>query len=148
MNTPTLYLNLTNTCVTGNSAQGGGGTFGAGQGGGIADLVGQAFLTYVSLAGNRASGAPSADGSKVSLGAGGALLVGISFGFFPGGAHVVVSGGSITRNAALGGAGTMAGDGEGGGIDVAGGGTVTVKKASLARTHRTRRRGFRRRSIG
>ena len=133
VNTPTLYLNLTNTCVIGNSAQGGGGTFGAGQGGGIADLVGQAFLTDVSLAGNCASGAPSADGSKGSLGAGRALLVGISFGFFPGGAHVVVSGGSITGNAALGGAGTMAGDGEGGGIDVAGGGTVTVKKASLAR---------------
>ena len=102
-----LTVSLTKTCVIGNSAQGGGGTFGVGQGGGIADLQGQAFLTGVSLAGNRASGALSADGGTGSLGAGGALLVGISLGtgstgFFPGGAHVVFSGGSITGNAARG----------------------------------------------
>ena len=114
--------------MIGNST-GGGGTFGAGQGGGIADLVGQAFMTDVSLAGNRTS-APGADGSKGSLGGGRRLLVGISFGFFP---AVLTWTSAAVRSRPPSGAGTTAGDGEGGGIDVAGGGTVTVKKASLAR---------------
>jgi hypothetical protein len=145
INNPTPSLALTNTSVIGNSAQGGGGTLGDGEGGGIADMVGMATLTGVSLTGNRASGAASADGSTGSLGAGGALLAGINLapgtsGIFPGGAEVTVSGGSMTGNTALGGSGTTAGDGQGGGMDVAAGGNVKVKKTKLA--HNTARGGL------
>ena len=131
-------LNVTNTSVAGNSAQGGGGTFGDGLGGGIAVFQnGRATLNGVSFAGNRAAGASSADGSTGSLGAGGALLVGISFGsgtpgfIFPDGSSVVVTGGSMAANAAFGGAGTTAGNGEGGAIDL-GAGNLMVQKTLLA----------------
>ena len=67
-------LNVTNTSVAGNLAQGGGGTFGEGLGGGIADFQnGRASLRGGSLAGNRASGAASADGSTGSQSGGGAI---------------------------------------------------------------------------
>ena len=131
-------LNVTNTTVAGNSAQGGGGTFGDGLGGGIAVFQnGRAVLSGVSMAGNRALGVQSSDGSTGSLGAGGALLVGLGFGSgtpgftFPDGSSVSVSRSSLSGNGALGGNGLTAGDAEGGAIDLAAG-TLTVQTTVMA----------------
>jgi hypothetical protein len=132
-------LNVTNTTVVGNSAQGGGGTFGDGSGGGIAVFQnGRATLSGVSMAGNRALGATSGDGSTGSLGAGGALLVGIGFGSgtpgftFPDGSSVSISRSSFAGNGALAGNGSTAGgDAQGGAIDLAAG-TLTVQTTVMA----------------
>jgi hypothetical protein len=124
-------LNLTNTTVAGNSAQGGGGNFGHGFGGGIADFQnGRATLTGVSLAGNRASGAPGAAGTTGSSGGGGAILVGITLGSgtpgfsFPDGSSMAINRSSIAGNAALGGSGVTGGSAQGGGIDLAAGSLI------------------------
>ena len=115
-------LNLTNTVVTGNSAQGGGGDFGAGGGGGIAVFQnGRATLSGVTLAANRAIGGTSADGT-VRVGRRG-RSTGRRAGFrveharlrIPG--HVIrgrSATASFTANAAIGGAGNSAGNGVGG----------------------------------
>ncbi len=131
-------LNLTNTVVTGNSAQGGGGNFGAGWGGGIAVFQNaRATLSGVTLAGNRAIGGTSADGTSGSDGEGGALAVGLASGsstpgfVFPDMSSVAIRNSSFTANAAIGGAGSSAGNGVGGAIDLDGG-TITMQTTLLS----------------
>ena len=130
-------LNVTNTLLTGNAAQGGGGTFGAGWGGGIAVFEdGQASLSGITFAGNRAIGGPGVGGAAGSDGNGGALAVGLGFasstpGFvFPDASSVAIRNSVLTGNAAIGGTGTTAGNGNGGAIDL-GGGTITMQTSLL-----------------
>ncbi len=131
-------VNVTNSTVAGNSAVGGGGNYGDGLGGGIAVFQGgDATISGVVFAGNRASGSTSADGSTGSLGGGGALLVGLGFGSgtpgftFPDQSSVVVTHSTISGNGASGGSGLTAGAAEGGGIDLASG-SLLVQSSFLA----------------
>ncbi len=131
-------LNLNNTVVTGNSAQGGGGSFGDGAGGGVAVFQnGRGTFSGVTIAGNRAMGAQSSGGGPGSRGIGGALLVGLDQGsgtpgfLFPDSSSVSARRASITGNSALGGIGSQGGNGEGGGIDLAGG-TLAVQASVVA----------------
>jgi hypothetical protein len=130
-------LNVTTSVVTGNLAQGGGGNFGGGWGGGIADFQnGQATISGDTLAGNRAVGGTSANGTAGSTGNGGGLLVGLGFtsstpGFvFPDPSSAVIRNSVLTGNAASGGSGSTAGDGNGGAIDL-GGGSITMRTTVL-----------------
>jgi hypothetical protein len=130
-------LNVTNTVLTGNLAQGGGGTFGDGSGGGIAVFQdGQATLSGITLAANRAIGGTGAGGSAGSAGAGGALFVGLGFasstpGFVtPDASSVAIRNSVLTGNSAIGGAGNTAGDAVGGAIDL-GAGTITLQSSVL-----------------
>src|SRR5262249_35018502 len=131
-------LNVNNTAITGNLAQGGGGTFGDGSGGGIAVFqTCRASISGVTLAGNRAMGGSSTGGTTASDGDGGAILVGLSSatttpGFvFPDTSSLAIRTSSITGNLAIGGAGTTAGNGIGGGIDLAGG-LVTMETTLIS----------------
>ncbi len=125
-------LNVTNTVVTANVAQGGGGTFGNGSGGGIAVFQnGRATITNVTLGGNRARRDEPRRDDRVGRRRR-SLAVGLGFnsstpGFvFPDPSSVAIRNSVLSGNAALGGSGSTAGNADGGAIDL-GGGTIAMQ---------------------